>query len=63
MFRKQIASYHAGTAIKELDREALRNVEVDRKVLREYLVSKSRPVSEFLHESHDRSDSDSERAD
>ena len=52
-----------GITCKELDREALHNVAVDRKVLREYLESKSRPVPEFLHESHDRPDSDSERED
>ena len=47
----------SGITCKELDREALHNVEVDRKVLREYLESKSRPVPEFLHEIHDKSDS------
>ena len=47
------------TTIKELDREALRNVEVERKVLREYRVSKSMPVPEFLHERFDKADSDS----
>ena len=46
----------SGITCKELDREALRNVEVDRKVLREYLESKSRPVPEFLHERFDKAD-------
>ena len=50
---------HSGTTTKELDREALRNVEVERKVLREYRVSKSMPVPEFLHERFDKADSDS----
>ena len=54
---QQVSRYHAGTPIEELDREAIRNVEVDRKVLREYLESKSRPVPGFLHEIHDKSDS------
>ena len=49
----------SGITCKELAREVLHNVEVDRKVLREYLESKSRPVPEFLHERFDKADSDS----
>ena len=55
----RLRDLHSGTTTKELDREALRNVEVERKVLREYRVSKSMPVPEFLHERLDKADSDS----
>ena len=54
------AEFWHRTTIKELDREALRNVEVDRKALREYLESESRPVPEFLHESYDKAHSERE---
>ena len=38
--------------------QALRDIEVDRKALREYLESESRPVPEFLHERFDKADSE-----